>query len=223
MRRGIAEHMVRSRATIPHGYTVMAADLTPLAAWRERQREAFLQVEGAPLTYTVCFLAALAGALEQLAGSLPLPLPAKEGRTVVDLGVAVAVPQGLLVPVLRNAATRSLGEVARQLQDLAGRARAGQLAPVDMGGAVMSVTNVGSFGNLAAFPLIPVGQVGILGPGSIERRPMPTGDGGIRSGWQCLLSLSYDRSMLDEVQADQLLRRVIDALAGLPEATLAEP
>jgi 2-oxoglutarate dehydrogenase E2 component (dihydrolipoamide succinyltransferase) len=92
-----------------------------------------------------------------------------------------------------------------------------------MGGAVMSVTNVGSFGNLAAFPLIPVGQVGILGPGSIERRPMPAGDGGIRSGWQCLLSLSYDRRVLGEVQADHLLRRVIDALSGLPETRIAEP
>jgi 2-oxoglutarate dehydrogenase E2 component (dihydrolipoamide succinyltransferase) len=81
----------------------------------------------------------------------------------------------------------------------------------------MTVTNVGSFGNLTAAPIIPLGQIGILGPGLVERRPRPAADGGIRPGWRCRIALSYDRRQLDELAADRCLRGVVDELTRLPE------
>jgi pyruvate dehydrogenase E2 component (dihydrolipoamide acetyltransferase) len=79
-------------------------------------------------------------------------------------------------------------------------------------GARMTLTNVGSFGNLTASPIIPLGQIGILGPGLVERRPLPSRDGGIRPGWRCLLSLMFDRRVLDDYAADRFLRGVIEQL-----------
>jgi pyruvate/2-oxoglutarate dehydrogenase complex dihydrolipoamide acyltransferase (E2) component len=83
----------------------------------------------------------------------------------------------------------------------------------------MTLTNVGSFGNLTAAPIIPVGQAAILGPGLVERRPLPTPDGGIRSGWRCLLSLVYDRRALDDFAADRFLNVVIETLRSIPTAS----
>jgi len=204
MRRAIADHMVKARQTIPHGQTVMAADLTRLVAWRDEHKSAFQDREGANLTFTVFFVYALA---QQLASQRP-----------VDLGVAVALEHGLIVPVLRHADSLTLAETARGIADLAERARGGRLTPDQTQGASMTVTNVGSFGNLTASPIIPVGQVGILGPGLVERRPMPAGDHGIRLGWRCLLSLMFDRRAFTDLAADRLLRGVVTQLVGIAEA-----
>ena len=148
MRRAIAEHMTRSRQTILHGQTVIDADLTQLVAWREAHKDA----DSANLTFTVLFAYALA---RQLATFL-------DDGASVDLGIAVAVPHGLLVPVLRNANQRTLQDTATAITDLAARARANQLKPEETQGARMTLTNVGSFGNLFASPIIPFGQLGIL-------------------------------------------------------------
>src|SRR5579859_2163115 len=166
MRRAIAELMVHARQTIPHGQTVMDADLTALVAWRDLTKAAFQEVERANLSFTVCFVYALARALAADA-------------TGVDLGVAVALDAGLIVPVLRSADALSLGDTARGIADLAARARARTLTADDTVGARMTVTNVGSFGNLSAAPIVPVGQIAILGPGLVERRPVPSAGGGI--------------------------------------------
>jgi 2-oxoglutarate dehydrogenase E2 component (dihydrolipoamide succinyltransferase) len=199
MRRAIAEHMVRAKQTIPHGQTVMQADLTDLVAWRERRKAQFEQEYGAPLTYTVCFVSALARALAAR-------------RQPVDVGVAVALDAGLIVPVIRGADQLSLGETARALTDLASRARAGLLQPGETHGALMTVTNVGSFGNLFASPIVPLQQLGILGPGLVERRPLPTPDGGIKPGWRCWLTLMFDRRAFDDLAADRLLGAVVAQL-----------
>jgi 2-oxoglutarate dehydrogenase E2 component (dihydrolipoamide succinyltransferase) len=201
MRRAIAEHMTRARQSIPHGQTVLDADLTRLVAWREERKTAFADAEGASLTFTVLFVHALARA----AG-------------VGNVGVAVALEAGLIVPVLKRADVLTLGEIARGIADLAARARANKLAADDTQGAHMTVTNVGSFGNLTAAPIVPLGQVAILGPGVVERRPLPGPDGGIRPGWRCLLSLMFDRRALDDFAADRLLRGVVQRLARIPEA-----
>src|SRR5438067_3784940 len=213
MRRAIAEHMLRSHQTIPHGQTVMDADLTQLVGWRETTKDEFQQAEGASLTFTVLFVRALARRLAALVES------------PIDIGVAVALDAGLIVPVLRQADQLTLAATARGITDLAGRARANQLKPDETQGARMTVTNVGSFGNLIASPIIPVGQLGILGPGLVERRPMPSRpygsehesfDGGIRQGWRCLLSLVFDRRALDDFAAERFLRGVVDELTRIP-------
>jgi pyruvate/2-oxoglutarate dehydrogenase complex dihydrolipoamide acyltransferase (E2) component len=206
MRRAIAAHMQQAVDTIPHGQTVMAVDLTDVVAWREGIKEPFRARERANLTFTVLFIFALAKAVaRQLRNDEP-----------VDLGVAVAMEGGLIVPVVRSASTRSPGELARTIADLASRARAGRLTPDDMHHAVMTLTNVGSFGNLTAAPIIPLGQLGILAPGTVEQRPVLNGDGGIRPGWRCMLSLSFDRRALDDFTADRLLRAVTDELLDAP-------
>jgi pyruvate dehydrogenase E2 component (dihydrolipoamide acetyltransferase) len=214
MRCAIAEHMTRARQSTPHGQTVLDADLTRLVAWRDQYKDAFQANEGASLTFTVLFVHAFARAL---ASRQPDP---------VHLGVAVALDAGLIVPVLHNADSLSLGEIARGVTDLATRARANKLAPEDTQGAQMTLTNVGSFGNLTASPIIPLGQVGILGPGLVERRPLPGPDSGLRLGWRCLLCLMFDRRALNDFAADQLLRSVVhklEDLGGTSIAVLHEP
>jgi 2-oxoglutarate dehydrogenase E2 component (dihydrolipoamide succinyltransferase) len=181
----------------------MQADLTALAAWRDREKSAFEREYGAPLTYTVCFVHAFGRALASR-------------QSPVDLGVAVALDAGLIVPVIRAADALSLGETARAVQDVAARARSGKLQPAETQGALMTVTNVGSFGNLFAAPIVPLQQIGILGPGLVERRPLATADGGIKHGWRCLLTLMFDRRAFDDLAADRLLRSVCDELLSLP-------
>jgi 2-oxoglutarate dehydrogenase E2 component (dihydrolipoamide succinyltransferase) len=203
MRRAIAEHMARASRTIPHGQTVMDADLTRLVAWRESTKAGFLEAEKAGLTFTVLFVHALARQLARLTGGS------------VDLGMAVALDAGLIVPVVRGADALSLGATAQAVSDLAARARAGKLALEETRGAQMTVTNVGSFGNLTASPIVPLGQRAILGPGLVERRPMPAPDGGIRLGWRCLLCLMFDRREFDDFSADRLLRGVVDELGRI--------
>jgi len=193
MRRAIAEHMTHAAQTIPHGETVMAADLTDLVAWRDQHK-----AEG--ITFTVLFVNALA---RHLASFVDPP---------VDIGVAVALDHGLIVPVLRKADQLNLLDTATALADIASRARTNRLTPDETQGARMTVTNVGSFGNLTASPIIPLGQLGMIGPGLVERRPMPGADGSIRAGWRCLLALMFDRRILDDFAADRFLRGVIDQL-----------
>jgi 2-oxoglutarate dehydrogenase E2 component (dihydrolipoamide succinyltransferase) len=206
MRRAIADHMAHARQTIPHGETVMDADLTRLTAWRELHKAAFQQTEHANLTFTVVFVYALARTLaaDSVSGS-------------VNLGVAVALEGGLIVPVLRDAGSLTLGATARGVADLAARARARTLTADETQGAHMTVTNVGSFGNLSASPIVPLGQVAIFGPGLVERRPMPGPDNAVRHGWRCRLCLVFDRRALDDLSADRLLRGVIHELYLIPD------
>jgi pyruvate/2-oxoglutarate dehydrogenase complex dihydrolipoamide acyltransferase (E2) component len=215
MRRAIAEHMVRAHQTIPRGQTVMHADLTELMAWRAAQKEQFALREGAPLTLTVLFVHALARAASPAA----CPRALHGTRDRIDLGLAVALDGGLIVPVIRGADSLSLPQIAQAVSDLATRARKATLKPDELQGAVMTLTNVGSFGNLLASPIVPEQQLGILGPGIVERRPVATPDGAIRVGWRCLLTLMFDRRELDDLAADRLLRRIVDELLALPSAT----
>jgi pyruvate/2-oxoglutarate dehydrogenase complex dihydrolipoamide acyltransferase (E2) component len=202
MRRAIAEHMGLAFHTIPHGQSVMAADLTELVAWREQNKRAFQENEGANLTFTVLFVHALAKTLAQQT----------QRGSPVDVGVAVALDGGLIVPVLRAADTLTLAATAKGIAQLAQRARERTLGPDETQGAQMTVTNVGTFGNLTASPIVPMGQIGILGPGLVERRPMPGPGSGVRLGWRCLLSLMFDRRAVSDFAADRLLRGVLEEL-----------
>ena len=208
MRRAIAAHMTRAHQTIPHGQTVVDTDLTALVAWREMHKNA----TGANLTFSVLFVHALA---RQLSTFLD--------QSGVDVGVAVAVPDGLIVPVLRRADQLTLQDTAAAVADLATRARANRLKPDEAQGARMTLTNVGSFGNLFASPIVPFGHLGILGPGLVERRPLPTPEGGIRPGWRCLFSLMFDRRQLDDFAADRFLRGVVAQLEAIPTSSPSSP
>lgn len=170
MRRRIAEHMQESRARIAQGACVREVELATNTGNRD-------------LSPTARFAKALAVA-----------------ANVSHVGIAVEVEDGLLVPVVRNAKRSSLEEISTQVRDLASRARDGKLLPEEVLGAEFTVTNVGAVGTLMAFPLVPVGQPGILAVG------------GIRGG-RCFLTLCYDRSAMNDYQADRLLARVADELS----------
>jgi pyruvate/2-oxoglutarate dehydrogenase complex dihydrolipoamide acyltransferase (E2) component len=197
MRRAIADHMTRAYHTIPQGQTVMSVDLTHVVAWRDARKRDIPN-----LTFTALFVHALARAMDPPA----------------HVGVAVAVQNGLIVPVVKDAHALTLADIGNRIADMAGRARANQLRPDDVQGASMTLTNVGSFGNLVASPIVPLGQVAILAPGLVERRPMPAADGGVRPGWRCLLSLVFDRRAFDDLAADRYLRAVADQLLALSAA-----
>jgi pyruvate/2-oxoglutarate dehydrogenase complex dihydrolipoamide acyltransferase (E2) component len=170
MRRRIAEHMQESRARIAQGACVREVELATDEASRD-------------LSPTAAFVKALALV-----------------ANVSNVGIAVEVADGLLVPVVRNANIRSLEEISAQVRDLASRARDGGLRPDEVAGAEFTVTNVGAVGTLMAFPLVPVGQPGILAVGAIR-------DG------RCFLTLCYDRGAMNDYQADQLLARVAGELS----------
>jgi pyruvate/2-oxoglutarate dehydrogenase complex dihydrolipoamide acyltransferase (E2) component len=197
MRRAIAEHMTRAYQTIPQGQTVVSVDLTQLVTWRDARKR-----DIPTLTFTALFVHALSRAMDPPA----------------HVGVAVAVQNGLIVPVLKDAHALTLAEIGNGIADMAGRARANRLRPDDVQGANMTLTNVGSFGNVVASPIVPLGQVAILAPGLVERRPMPAADGGVRPGWRCLLSLVFDRRAFDDLAADRFLRAVADQLLALSAA-----
>jgi len=195
MRRAIAEHMTRAYQSIPHGQTVMSADLTDLVAWREANK-----AKVPNLTFTALFVYALGRTLESPA----------------HIGVAVALPTGLVVPVIRNTQDLGISEIANSITDVSTRARSNRLKPDETQGARMTLTNVGSFGNLTASPIIPLGQPGILAPGLVERRPVPESNGGIRAGWRCLFAFVFDRRAYDDLAADRFLRGVISNLRAIP-------
>jgi pyruvate/2-oxoglutarate dehydrogenase complex dihydrolipoamide acyltransferase (E2) component len=207
MRAAIADHMTRAKQTIPHGQTVMEADFTELVAWREQHKTEFQAQHQAGLTFTVLFVAALAQAL------------ARRGHSEVHIGIAVALDNGLIVPVLRDADELVLGHLAQAIADLAQRARRGALKPDETQGALMTVSNVGSLGNLSASPIVPLNQIGILGPGLVEQRPLPTAGGGIKPGYRCLLTLMFDRRAMSDLDADRLLRLTLKLLLQLPQDT----
>lgn len=205
MRRAIAAHMTRSAANIRHGSAVMAADLTAVAAWRDTHKSAFAAAhDGAALTFTVLFVHALASAV------------AERTSAAVHLGVAVAVDGGVLVPVVRDANSLSIAQTATHLADLARRARSNELVPTDMQGATLTLTNVGSFGNLTASPLIPVGQDGIMAPGLLTPYAFATAHGGITQGLRSLVAFVFDRERFADLEAEQLLSRFIAFLSTTP-------
>ncbi|NJL05012.1 MAG: 2-oxo acid dehydrogenase subunit E2 [Chloroflexaceae bacterium] len=214
MRRAIAVHMVQSVATSPHVTTVMEVDFSAVAAHRRAQRAAFA-ARGLRLTYTAYVVAVVAQALQQH------PLAnARWAETeivlnaAVHIGVATALDTtGLIVPVIRHADELSLAGLARQIEDLAQRARAGTLTPEDVGGGTFTITNHGTSGSLWSTPIIHQPQSAILGVGVIEERVKVIG-GMLAIRPMAYLSLSFDHRVLDGAGADAFLASVQAGLAG---------
>jgi pyruvate dehydrogenase E2 component (dihydrolipoyllysine-residue acetyltransferase) len=217
MRQKIAEHMVLSRRTSPHVHTVFEADMSCVVALRKRQAAAFEAQHGIKLTYTPFFLAAVVEGLK----AFPVVNATLDGNDIVyhrhvNIGVAVALPHGLIVPVVKHAEELSLIGLQRAVTDLATRARGKQLKPEDVQGSTFSVTNPGPYGGLYGLPIINQPNVAILSTGGIQRRPVVATDEegresiGIRD--MIYLALSFDHRLVDGATADQFMAAVKAAL-----------
>lgn len=225
MRRAIAQHMVQSVQTSPHVTTVFEVDMTAVVRHREG-RKADYAGRGIKLSFTPYFVAATAAALREfpLANSRFGENGIIENRRV-HIGVAVALTDGLLVPVVRDAEELTLAGLARAIEDLAARARAGKLAPDDLSGGTFTITNHGVSGSLIGTPIIHQPQSGILGIGAVVKRPvvrsvsaslLPDADDAIVIRPMAYLSYSFDHRLLDGAAADAFVAAVKRRLEEWP-------
>jgi 2-oxoglutarate dehydrogenase E2 component (dihydrolipoamide succinyltransferase) len=209
MRKRIAEHMVMSKQISPHVYSVSECDMTNIVRYREAIKNEFEKREGTKLTFTPFFIDAVARAIKDF----PMINSSIDGERVIikqylNIGIAVALENGLIVPVIKNADSYNLVGLARATNDLAHRARNKQLKPDEVQGGTFSITNMGSFGNLFGIPIINQPQVAILGIGAITKRPVVINDAiAIRD--MVYLSLSYDHRIIDGAYGGQFLQRVV--------------
>jgi 2-oxoglutarate dehydrogenase E2 component (dihydrolipoamide succinyltransferase) len=213
MRRVIAEHMVRSKQTSPHVTTVFDIDFTAVAAHRSANKERFAR-DGANLTFTVYIVAALVQALK--AHPMVNSSWTDQGISLkkeINVGVAAAISEGLIVPVIKDADRLSLLGLARSINDLAGRARANRLLPDEVQGGTFTLTNHGISGSLFATPIINQPQCGILGVGKIEKRVKVINDG-IAIRLMAYASLTFDHRILDGAIADAFMTTIKVALEG---------
>ncbi len=220
MRRQIAEHMVASKRTSAHVYTVFEVEMTKVVEARERQREEFERRNGFKLTYTPFFVRASVEAIRDI----PVVNSSVDGPNIiykrdVNVGIAVALEAGLIVPVIKRADEKNFLGIARAVQDLAERARTKRLSVDDVQGGTFTITNPGSFGGLFGLPIINQPQVAILGVGTIEKRPVVRDDAiAIRS--MAYLSLSYDHRVIDGAVAEKFLGRIRQILENWSEPVL---
>ncbi len=220
MRQKIAEHMVLSKRTSPHVTTVHRVDMTKVAKMRERNKAAFQSSYGFSLTYLPFITRAAVVALRQF----PLLNASLEGNNIlyhneINIGIAVALENGLIVPVIRAADEKNVLGLQRAIVDLATRARSRQLKPDEVAGGTFSITNFGSFGSLFGTPIINQPQVAILGVGTVDKTPVVIDDAiAIRS--ICHISLTFDHRLIDGALADQFMTKVKQVLEGWSEEVL---
>jgi 2-oxoglutarate dehydrogenase E2 component (dihydrolipoamide succinyltransferase) len=220
MRLKIAEHMVLSKRTSPHVTTVHRVDMTKIAKLRDRYKEQFKSNYGFSLTYLPFIARASVAALRQF----PLLNGSLDGNNIVyhneiNIGIAVALENGLIVPVIRNADEKNVLGLQRSIVDLAARARGRALKPDEVIGGTFSITNFGSYGSLIGTPVINQPQVAIIGVGTVDKTPVVIDDAiAIRS--ICHLSLSFDHRLIDGALADQFMMKVKQVLEGWSEEVL---
>jgi 2-oxoglutarate dehydrogenase E2 component (dihydrolipoamide succinyltransferase) len=209
MRRKIAEHMVMSRRTSAHVTTFFEVDFTNIARLRERARKSFEERNGVKLTFMPFIIKAAIDALR----AFPVVNASLDGDNIIykhdiNIGMAVALDWGLIVPVIKGADEKNMVGLARATQDLATRARNKQLKPDEVSGGTFSISNFGLYGGLTATPVINQPQVAILGVGGIHKRPwvIETDDGDAIAVRQIgVLSLSFDHRLVDGAVGDQFL------------------
>jgi 2-oxoisovalerate dehydrogenase E2 component (dihydrolipoyl transacylase) len=208
MRRQIAEHMVRSERLAPHVTTVVEVDMTRVVAYRAAHKEEFARREGIELTYLPFAIKAVTLALRD---HQRLNAVWDETRIIhrkaINIGVAVGLDDGLIVPVIKDADRLSLTGLMHAVTDLATRARSGGLRPDDVAGGTFTVNNPGTFGSIASTPILVQPQVAILSTEAIVKRPVVVDDMiAIRSMMN--LSLSFDHRALDGLAAARFLQSV---------------
>jgi 2-oxoglutarate dehydrogenase E2 component (dihydrolipoamide succinyltransferase) len=208
MRQRIAEHMIASKRVSPHVYSIDEADMTRIAKIRDRSKEAFQAKYGTKLTFMPFFVRACVEGLR----AFPTVNASADGTTMVlhreiNVGIAVALDWGLIVPVLKNSEEKNFLGLARGINDLAERARAKKLKPEEVQEGTFSITNPGIYGGLMGLPVINQPNVAILGIGAIQKRPMVIDDAiAVRS--MVYLTLSYDHRVVDGAVAHQFVHKV---------------
>lgn len=199
LRRKIAEHMVEAKRTIPHYAYIDECDLTDLVRLRSQLKETFARV-GVKLTYLPFVVKAVARALKQIPVVNATFDDAAQELTLHDtyhIGIAVAAPNGLIVPVVKDADKKDVAAIAMDIERLSREARAGKSKLEDLKGGSFTVTNIGNIGGLISTPIINSPEVGILGLGKIVKRPVYDGHGQIRPADLLYLSCSFDHRVLD--------------------------
>jgi len=212
MRKKIAEHMVLSRRTSAHVTTVFEVDMQRTMRLRAQRRQAFEERHGVRLTVTPLVVKAAVEGLK----AFPIVNASLDGDTIVykkdiNIGVAVALDWGLIVPVVKHAEDLSLSGIAKAVADLGERARAKKLHPEEVQGGTFTITNPGVFGSLFGTPIINQPQVAILGVGAIVKRPVVVDDA-IAIHPMVYLALSFDHRLLDGAVADQFMSHVKETL-----------
>ena len=217
VRKLIADHMVMSKRTSPHVTSFIDADVTRLMNWRNANKDKFLAAEGQKLTLTPIFIDAVARALYEY----PMVNISVDGTNIIrrkniNIGMATALPDGnLIVPVIKNANEKNLTGLAKAVNDLATRARSNKLKPEEITGGTFTITNFGSYNNLAGTPIINQPQAAILGTGVVKKMPavIETADGDMIAIRQIMiLSLSYDHRVIDGALAGKFLNKVKEIL-----------
>ena len=220
MRIKIAEHMVHSKRTSAHVTTVHKVDMTKVARMRARHKADFQSRYGMSLTFLPFVTRAAVEALREF----PIVNASIEGNNIIyhneiNIGIAVALENGLIVPVIHQADEKNVLGLQRSIVDLAGRARSRQLKPQEVQGGTFSITNFGSFGSVFATPVINQPQVAILGIGAVEKVPVVVDDAiAIRS--VAYLALSFDHRLIDGALADQFTAKAKAVLENWSEEVL---
>jgi pyruvate dehydrogenase E2 component (dihydrolipoamide acetyltransferase) len=220
MRQRIAEHMVLSKRVSPHVYSVDEADMTAIATLRAKMKNKFEETTGTKLTFMPFFVRAAVEALR----AFPTVNSSVDGTNIVlhkecNIGIAVALDWGLIVPVIKNAEEKNFLGIARTMNDLAERARGKKLKPEEVSEGTFAITNPGVFGGLFGLPVINQPNVAILGLGTIEKRPVVIDDAiAIRS--MVYLTLSYDHRVVDGAVAHQFMAKLKHTLENWTESIL---
>ena len=220
MRQRIGEHMVASKRVSAHVYSVDEIDMTKVATLRAKSKDEFEKRNGTKLTFMPFFVKAVVAGLR----AYPTLNSSLDGTNIVmhkeiNIGIAVALDWGLLVPVVKHADEKNILGIQRTMNDLAERARSKKLKPEEVQESTFSITNPGVFGGLFGLPVISQPNVGILGLGAIEKRPVVINDSiAIRS--MCYVTLSYDHRVVDGAIAHQFLHKVKESLENWSEPLL---
>jgi pyruvate dehydrogenase E2 component (dihydrolipoamide acetyltransferase) len=220
MRQRIAEHMVLSKHVSPHVYSVDEADVTGIATLRAKMKGKFEEASGTKLTFMPFFVRAAVEALR----AFPTVNASVDGTNIIlhkecNIGIAVALDWGLIVPVIKNAEEKNFLGIARSMNDLAERARSKKLKPDEVAEGTFAITNPGVFGGLFGLPVINQPNVAILGLGTIEKRPVVIEDAiAIRS--MVYLTLSYDHRVVDGAVAHQFMAKLKHTLENWTESLM---
>ncbi|HEV2287319.1 MAG TPA: dihydrolipoamide acetyltransferase family protein [Candidatus Acidoferrales bacterium] len=220
MRQKIAEHMVLSKRVSPHVYSIDEADVTGLVKLRNQKKDEFERTTGSKLTFMPFFIRAAVEGLR----AFPTVNSSVDGTNIVyhrecNIGIAVALDWGLIVPVVKNAEEKNFLGLQRAINDLAERARSKRLKPEEVQEGTFSITNPGVFGGLMGLPVISQPNVAILGLGTIEKRPVVVDDAiAIRS--MVYLTLSYDHRVVDGAIAHQFMGKIKHFLENWSESVL---
>ena len=225
MRKLISAHMTMSKSTSAHITSFVEADMTNIVNWRNSVKEDFKAREGQNITFTPIIIEAMAKAVKDF----PMINVSVDGTNIhihknVNVGMAAALPDGnLIVPVIKECQNKNLVGITKSVNDLATRARGGKLNPDDIQGGTITMTNVGTFGNLMGTPIINQPQVAIMACGVIKKKPvvLETEHGDVIAiRHMMFLSLSYDHRVVDGALGGQFVRKVADYLEQFDTTTI---